>query len=255
MTKKIIALLFCSFISFQVFGWGLTGHRVVGYIAQHHLTKKAQKNIAKLLGDTSLAQVANWMDDIRSDSTYDYTHDWHWVTVKDGETYEQCEKNPHGDVIQTIERLIAELKSDTLTALQKRVDVKMLVHLVGDVHQPLHVGNGKDHGGNNLKVKWFWQNSNLHSVWDSGMIDSEEYSYTELGDIADKATKDQIEKWQSTDVREWARESMALRVQVYDLPEDKSIGYVYRYKNWPTVKHRLEKAGIRLAGVLNDIFG
>ncbi|UII29360.1 S1/P1 nuclease [Fulvivirga maritima] len=254
MLKKVTFIL-CLFASMQVFGWGMTGHRVVGYVAEQHLSKKAKKHITEILNGESLATVSNWMDNIKSDHAYDHTHDWHWVTIPDGKTYEETEKNPDGDAIETIERVIADLKKGGLSKEKEAEGIKILTHLIGDIHQPLHVGTGEDMGGNQVKVKWFWNPSNLHSVWDSGMIDSENYSYTELGDVVNHATKDQIKEWQSSSVRDWAYESMSLREQVYNLPEKKEINYEYRYKNWHTVKERLKLAGIRLAGVLNDIYG
>lgn len=254
MIKKIAFILF-TFISLHAFSWGIIGHRTVGLIAEQHLTKKAKKNIEKILGHESLAVASNWMDDIKSDDAYDHTHDWHWVTIPEGQHYEESEKNPNGDLIGTTERLIAELKQGNLPKNEEAEKLKMLVHLIGDIHQPLHVGKGDDKGGNDVKVKWFWENSNLHRVWDSGMIDSEQYSYTELADIVDHASKEQVREWQCTGVRDWANESMALREQIYDLPEDKNLNYEYRYQHWKTVQLRLAQAGIRLAGILNDIYG
>src|ERR1700754_5178526 len=113
MRKLITAILITVFVC-QSYGWGSTGHRATGMITTTHLNKKAKKKIEALLGQESLAMASTWMDDIRSDSTFDYTHDFHWVTVETGQTYEQSKKNPNGDLITTIERLIAELKSGKL---------------------------------------------------------------------------------------------------------------------------------------------
>ena len=253
MIKKISVILLTLF-SFQVFGWGLTGHRTVGEIAQRHLSRKASKKIEQILKCKSIAVASNWMDDVKSDSVYDHTHSWHWVTIPDGQTYEESEKNPDGDLIQTIEALITKLKAGNLSAQDEAESLSMLIHLIGDIHQPLHVGNGQDLGGNKLKVEWFWEKSNLHRVWDSDMIDSQKFSYTEMATNLDKVSKDKIKEWQASTVRDWARESMALRDQVYDLPHDNKINYEYRYKNWETLELRLTQAGIRLAGVLNDIY-
>lgn len=243
------------FASLQVVGWGIIGHRTVGEVAEKHLTHKAKKEIQKILGHETLAVASNWMDDIKSVESYDYTHDWHWVTIPEGQIYEETKKNANGDLIATIERLIVELSQGNLTPEQEAVKLKMLVHLVGDIHQPLHVGTGEDIGGNAVKLTWFWESSNLHRVWDSGIIDSKLYSYTELAEVIDHAEKSEIKAWQSSTVRDWAYESMALREQVYQLPDDKNLSYEYRYKNWPTVQLRLVQAGIRLAGILNKIYG
>lgn len=254
MYQKVFVVFFV-FLSLQVFGWGVTGHRSIGQLADNHLSKKARKKVQAILGHDTPAVVGTWMDQIRSYDTYDHTHDWHWVTIPDGETYESSEKNPKGDIIMTLERLISELKSGGLTNEKEAEHIKMLVHLIGDIHQPLHVGTGTDRGGNNEKVSWFREESNLHRVWDSDMIDERKYSYTELTQVIDHISKEQIKEWQSASVRDWAKESMALRKQVYDLPEDGKISYRYLEDNWKTVELRLAQAGIRLAGILNDIYG
>lgn len=252
---KILVFLLCLAISGETLGWGQTGHRVVGHIAEQHLSKKAKKRLKRVLGNESLAMVSVWMDDVRSDTAYHYTHTWHWVTIPDGMTYEESTKNEQGDVIATLNRIIAELKTGGLAKEKELENIKILVHLVGDIHQPLHVGTGLDAGGNQVKVKWFREDSNLHRVWDSGMIDSQKLSFTELAQSIDHANKTEIAQWQNTSVQEWAYESMTYRKQVYNFPENRDLGFKYRYRNWATVQKRLLQAGIRLAGIFNDIYG
>ena len=106
-----------------------------------------------------------------------------------------------------------------------------------------------------MKVKWFREDSNLHRVWDSGIIDSQKLSFSELAQSIDHAEKAQIDIWQRTSILEWAYESMTYRQQIYDLPENKNLGFKYRYRNWSVVQRRLLQAGIRLAGILHDIYG
>ena len=248
----ILSLLIGSVLS--AFGWGATGHRAVGYIADKYLNKKARLAIERILQGQPLAMTGTWMDDIKSDSLYDHTHDWHWVTIQNGETYDKSVKNPKGDIIQTLERLIAELKSKKLTPKQEAEHLKMLVHLIGDIHQPLHVGFGTDQGGNAVKVTWFGGNSNLHRMWDSDMIDGSKLSYTELAMALPKPGAVRIKALQSLTVRDWANESMTYRAQVYTYGDGK-LGYDYNYRNFSTVLEQISKAGVRLAGVLNDIYG
>ena len=154
----------------------------------------------------------------------------------------------------TLERVIAELKSHKLTPLQELEDLKILVHLVGDIHQPLHVGCCDDQGGNKARVKWFRNESNLHRVWDSDMIDDSRFSYTELVEALGEPDKLMVSALQKNTVREWVNESMTYRTQVYEIGEG-NLGYKYNYKNFPIVKLRLVQAGVRLAGVLNQIYG
>lgn len=253
--KKI--LLFFSFVLFSSnisFSWGVTGHRAVGLIAERHLNKKAAKKLKTILGGQSISMVSTWMDDIRSDSTYDYTADWHWVTIETGKTYEQSVKNSKGDVIATLERLTADLQAGNLSIAKEVEYVKMIIHLVGDIHQPLHVGCCDDQGGNRIRLKWFREDSNLHRVWDSDMIDQTRLSYTELADAVQLTSVDEIARLQKDPVRTWASESMSMRPQVYDIGDGK-LGYDYSYKYFELVKKRIAQAGVRLAAVLNLIYG
>jgi hypothetical protein len=253
MKKLFFLILFCSSLC-NGFAWGPTGHRVTGLIAEKYLNKKAKKEIERILKGQSLSMASTWMDEIRADSTYDYMSDWHWVTIPDGEQYDHVAKNPKGDIIQTLERLIKELKSHKLSAKEEADHLKMLIHLIGDIHQPLHVGSGNDRGGNNTKVMWFRVDSNLHRVWDSDMIDDTKLSFTELAESLENPTESELSLWSKSTVRDWANESMNLRQQVYNYDRDK-LGYEYSYRNLATVRHRLLQAGVRLGMVLNEIYG
>lgn len=252
--KTLIRILLMLFVSLQAFGWGQTGHRAMGLLAEKHLSKKARKELNRILKGESIAMTSTWMDEIRSDTSFRYANDWHWVTVPDGQTYEQSEKNPKGDVIEAIERIIAELKSGKFSGKEEMIRVKMLVHLVGDIHQPLHVGIGPDRGGNNVKVMWFRADSNLHRVWDSDMIDDKNLSYTEFSNWIGSPAQNDLATWQAASVRDWAKESITYRKQVYDYGDGK-MGYEYAYKYFDIVKLRIQQSGVRLAKVLNEIYG
>lgn len=254
MKLRILLLAILVFYNNHAWSWGQTGHRVVGLIAERHLTKKAQKNLKLIMGNESLAMVSNYMDQIRSDTAYDFMYTWHWATIPGGQTYEQAGTPESGDVIVTIQRLVQELKTKRFTNGDEFFTLKLLVHLVGDIHQPLHVGNGTDKGGNEVRLKYFWKSSNLHRVWDSGIIDKQQLSYTEYAHSIDYASPRQINEWQAASVLDWAYESVALREQLYDIPEDGKLSYRYNYDNLATVNLRLLQAGIRLAGILNEIY-
>lgn len=250
--KFLAALLLLQPVT--AYGWGQTGHRVVGEIAEQHLSKKARKAVQRILGTESMAMVANWMDDIKSDRSYDYMRDWHWVTIPDGSTYADAEKNPKGDVVEAIERMVVALKSDTLTPERQAFCLKVLIHLVGDLHQPLHVGKGDDKGGNSFQVQWFKKGMNLHRVWDESLVEGMNLSYTELTRSLDHATKEQVNQWMQGNAADWAQENVAYRAQIYPSEPGVNLSYDYRYEQWPLVRQQLLKGGIRLAGVLNSIF-
>jgi len=241
-------------ISQSALAWGSTGHRVTGQIADKYITKKARLKIEKILGQESLAMSSNWMDEVRSDSLFDYMEDWHWVTIPDGMNYEQTEKNPNGDLIEALERMITSLKSKTLSPEKEAEYLKILIHLVGDIHMPLHVGAKDDRGGNSVKVTWFRADSNLHRVWDSDMIDDTHLSYTELAASLEQPPANQIGILQKASIRDWANESIAYHKNVYAIGNGK-LGYAYTYRNFHIVRKRLLQAGVRLAGLLNGIYG
>lgn len=256
MKKTLVSFLFLFVAHFAAFSWGQTGHRVVGQIAYDHLTNKAKKNIQAVLGTEQLGMVGNYMDFIRSDSTNDFMTPWHYCTIPDGKTYKEAGVPEEGDVVQAITRIMQELKTKNFSYDSELENLKYLVHLVADVHQPLHVGNGEDKGGNMVRVDYMWDKSfNLHRVWDAGMIDSQKLSYTEYCNWIDHASESQISQWQGEDLFVWLDEAVSYRKNIYDIPEDGKLRYEYNYKNLSIVNERLLKAGIRLAGILNEIYG
>ncbi len=245
-------LIFWLALTVQSVGaFGPTGHRVVGRIAENHLTGAAREGTRALLGNKSLALVSTWADEIRSDPAWAHASSWHWVTIEDGERYDSSRKNPDGDVIVKLEEFIAKLRDPTTSQRRRATALKWIVHLVGDIHQPLHVGRGADRGGNGIAAEWHGEETNMHRVWDSAMIDSTRLSYTELADFTDVASDEQVRIWQASTVTDWAEESMVHRSAVYSVPDN---AYTYSYRHLPLVRERLLKAGIRLAGILNACF-
>lgn len=251
--KKIYLSLFLVSISTFAFSWGQTGHRATGLVAEKYLSKKVKAHLEKILGQ-SLAMASTWMDEVRSDSTYDYMEDWHWVTIPDSMAYEQTAKNPKGDIVEALERVITALKNKTLSPEKEAEYVRILIHLIGDIHQPLHVGGLDDRGGNSVKVKWFGRDSNLHRVWDSEMIDDTRLSYTELAMSLKTPSDKEIKSIQTSGVKQWAYESMTYRKNVYGIGDGR-LGYEYTYYNFRIVRSQLMTAGLRIASVLNDIYG
>lgn len=235
--------------------WGKTGHRVVGEIAEKYLNKKAEKEIAKLLNGHSLAFVSTYGDDIKSDHHYDSYGPWHYVNFPFGDKYETYPKSKDGDIIQGIDKCILVLKDAKSSKQDKIFHLKMLTHFLGDLHQPLHIGMEGDKGGNDFQVLWFNRGTNLHKVWDSKMLDSYEMSYTEVAKNSEVLSKEQVELIKSGNSVDWMYESRALCEDIYKntkVGEKLSYNYMYEYIN--TLRFQLQKGGIRLAEILNDIY-
>lgn len=174
--------------------WGKTGHRAVGEIASKHLNRKARKAIKDILDGTSLAEVSIYADEIRSDKKYRAYGPWHYVNVPFDTSYDEAEKNPKGDIILAINECITKVQNKTLSKGDRAFYLKLLVHFIGDLHQPLHTGRSEDKGGNDIQVRWFNEGSNLHRVWDSEMIDFYKMSYSELSSNREDLTKTQIKQ-------------------------------------------------------------
>jgi hypothetical protein len=131
----------------------------------------------------------------------------------------------------------------------------MLVHLIGDMHQPLHVGRKGDKGGNMIQVQWFGQGTNLHAVWDAKMIDFYKMSYSEMANNANELTKQQVKFIQNGTVVDWINETHQLAIKTYGTVKvGENLKYRYMYDNFGLVRSQLQKGGIRLAKVLNDLF-
>lgn len=258
MYRYAFLLVFVMLNPFHSFAddWGKTGHRVVGEIAEKHLNRKAKKAINSLLDGHSLAFVGPFADEIKSDRKYDSFKPWHYVNFPFGDQYESYPKSENGDIIQGISTCIEVLKDDNSTKEEKSFYLKMLVHFIGDLHQPLHIGIADDKGGNDFQVRWFGKGTNLHAVWDSELLNSYDMSYTEVAANANVLSKKEVAAFKKGTVIDWMYESRNLCEDIYENSEiGEKLGYNYMYKYMDTVRSQLQKGGIRLASLLNEIFG
>lgn len=255
MNKPLILL--CSiFISQSAFGWGQVGHRVTGEIAEQYLSIKAKQQIRSLYPNESLAEISTYADEERSnpDEFWQKTAGpWHYVTIPKGKSYKEVGAPEEGDAYSALQQFSKTLKNPEASIEEKRLALHFIVHIVGDLHQPLHAGNGTDRGGNDFKLKYFWEDSNLHRVWDSGLIKGQELSYTEWTKwLSRKISPQMAAQWNQPDPNVWIAESIKIRDSIY--PESKEISYDYKYQNLPTVKQRLQQAGVRIAAYLNRVY-
>ncbi len=270
--------------------WGPNGHRITAQIAEGTMSGADRINLWAIAGPRGLALMATWPDFVRSFAQYDCFKPWHFLTVEDGQPIEEALKRPPdlsdacdkaafadldmpGNVVDAITFFADILKGDKDKAArfsklmetqnaplyQGSVDMTalaLLVHLVGDVHQPLHVGRGPDRGGNSIDVYWFGEPVVLHEVWDEGLIEKEALSFTEFAvflvqDLGYDAPAN------SAPVS-WAEESVNLRAKVYDFGDKTKNGlpdlsYSYAAQNDAVFKARLHTGGVRLAALLSEI--
>ncbi len=236
--------------------WGPVGHRVVAELAERQLTAEAKQQVSELLSaehETRLADIANWADEIRNDpdqkALFDATRRWHYVNFSRGDCHFVPPRDcPDGQcVVAAIERYTAALGDRSQSASVRREALMFLVHFVGDVHQPLHAGYGDDKGGNTFQINYRGAGWNLHSVWDSLLIESHSTDWRSYADELAKAKS-------STSIKtptDWAIESCQLIEEKGIYPERHTIDDGYLKRMRPIAEQRLHDAGDRLAAVLN----
>ena len=251
----LILVLLLPSIGFSTDIWGKTGHRTVGKIAEKHLNNKTKRYLKKLLNDGSLALYSTFADEIKSDKRYNEFYTWHYINMSFEDSYDSSTKNPNGDLVTGISYCVNIIKNEESSDDDKAFYLKLLVHLIGDLHQPMHIGLSEDRGGNDFKVNWFGNETNLHSVWDTKMIEDYNMSYSELASNSESLSKQEIKALQSGSVIDWVNETHKLTKEVYtSVTVGDDLKYAYSYKYMGLVRSQLQKAGIRLAKVLNSLF-
>lgn len=264
LMKQLLAVLLLSclisLVPVRVNAWGPSGHRIVALIAARHLTPQARAGIQSLLGNTNLAAVANFADAVRNSRPE--TSRWHFadvpVTAAAFDPVRDCKLIPNkGDcAVAAIERFRAVLADKTAPKARRAEALKFIVHLVGDIHQPLHCGDPSNLGGNTIIVKFFGRSTKLHQLWDSGIIAQAGMSDQEFAEELEQSlSSGELETLQGGTPVDWANESHALAVSnAYKIPASKRLGKAYFDTNSPVVDDRLLRAGLRLARLLNEAF-
>ena len=251
----LLFLFFSTIQSSYAENWGSTGHRVIGAVAQKHLTSKTAQQVNTLLGGMSLAFVSTYADEIRSNNKYNHIAPWHYVNLDLNTRYSEALKNPKGDIVTAIQTCIEILKTPTSCQEDKAFYLKLLVHFVGDIHQPLHVGRKEDKGGNSIDLFWFSKRTNLHRLWDTNLIEHYNMSFTELAANLPKPSPAQKGAIMTAPLLDWLDQSQDLANVIYHKTHKGArLGYVYHYQNFETVRKQLLAAGLRLAATLNAIF-
>lgn len=255
--KRLIIFAIAVCATLTSFGWGQKGHDVVAYIAECNLSPKVYQKVVKVLNHHSPVYYANWLDNASYSDEYRYTKTWHYANVDEGFTYETMPKNEKGDVVSGINLCIAEIKSGKLTPEQESARLRMLIHLVGDIHCPMHAGRLSDRGGNNVTVKFFNRDIKLHKLWDTELVEAaHKWSYTEweqqLNRYCSTERKAELAKGEAKD---WLEQSHAIATEIYTIsPEKSKLYYDYITYYTPVIEKQLLSGGLRLARILNELY-
>lgn len=269
-TKRFLAaLLLVALFSAPLFAWGPKGHRIVGAIAQSHLTAQAQQQVALLLGNTSLTDVANWADDIKSQRRESYG--WHFVDIPKGssgfsdardcyqpnDAYPYTKDDHHNCVVDRIDMFRQVLADKNASQTDRAEALKFLVHFVGDIHQPFHA-IGEARGGNDIHVTEFGSPQcgnrpcNLHFAWDIDLIEHTGRSEADyVAYLEQLITSKKLQA--SGTAQDWANESFHDAQQVM-LENGGAVDETYYKANIGMLDERLALAGLRLAALLNEVF-
>ena len=249
-------LLYTSLLSAPLmWGWGQKGHDTVAYIAECHLTPETKAAAEELLDGKSIVYYANWLDNASHTPEYAYSKTWHYKNIDAGENYENVAINEDGDIVKALEDNIKILGDKMASKEEKALALKMVVHFLGDIHQPLHMGHASDLGGNRVHVKYFKSPTNLHTVWDSRLVESaHKWSYTEWQQQIDRASEAETRAiLDAVTPEDWARETLCIVREIYKkTPQDTNIEYDYIAEWTPVIERQLLKGGLRLAKILNE---
>jgi nuclease S1 len=241
----------------DVWAWGPMGHRIVSEIAETRLLPEVKTKIRENFNIKKLSDVANWADTVRKKRSQG---PWHYCNIEESQwTYEKHRDCPDGDcVIEKLRGFASALKGEGLSKRKRKEALKYLIHFAGDVHQPLHLGNAQDRGGNKIRVTFKGRSTNLHTLWDGKLIDLAGKSLVQYArDLSLRVTSFESRKWNSSQVIDWANESRAVALNhayVLDPSREGGLSKKYIETSREIIELRLSQAGVRLAGTLNRLF-
>ena len=255
MLKRAAALLACLLITAPALAWGTDGHYILTWIAEQRLTPEARRQVQQLLGDESMIKASLWADRIKDQRPE--TRTWHYINVPRGTRRVDREKHSPdtGSVLTCIHQSTAVLRNPDASHAARAEALRFLIHMVGDVHTPLHVSHAEDRGGNTITVFYRGEQTNLHALWDSGLIRGRSSDWSTQASILQRRITDAKAKaWSTSNPDRWATESYHVAVELaYKARPDRRISRAYERAALEAIDQRLMMAGVRLAALLNHI--
>lgn len=268
---RLIAFAFCATlaaVASPAGAWGPLGHRVSAELAERNISGHTRASIEQILGHEGLPEASTWPDEERSNPEpfwRETASPYHYVTLPPGQSAEQLAHPPEGDAATALERFTATLRDPAASREDKALALRFVVHIVSDLHMPLHAGKPGDRGGNDVKVLWFDQPNNLHWVWDEGILLRQQLSYSEYAErLEGRTTPADVIEWWDPRPATWIDESTALRDRIYPATGgERGLGtadspvvlsYDYQWQWTRTLEQRLQQSGVRLAAYLDWVF-
>ncbi|MCC6599993.1 MAG: S1/P1 nuclease [Crocinitomicaceae bacterium] len=252
---KIISVILlagcCSLFPSKLSAWGKIGHRIVAGIAEDHLAPGVADSVQLYLGDMTMKEAATWMDEVRSDTAYNYLKPMHYINVEKGELYVRTfGPNILNELYQSFKILChrSEFSKEEVFMAMKKV-----IHLAGDLGQPLHVGYGEDRGGNLVEVTFIDKKSNLHKVWDSDIIERQAVTQSQCTELMNNWSKRKIHRCKKINFEKWMSDSRSWLPLIYQF-DNATIDQKYVDKVTPVLERQLIVSGLRLSALLNTVF-
>ena len=261
-TARVVLAMF-SIVVFSAYStvalaWGSNGHTTVGTLAIRQLNAEALSELETIMGSLdqqTIGEACNWPDEVRETDEWSWSYPLHYINIPRGNfKYLKARDCPQQHcATQAIKRYAGELGDPEASEEKRWQAFAWLCHLTGDLHQPLHAGFADDRGGNDFEVVFRGEPTNLHSLWDSGLISLYTNNTEELTQLVSAIPASEIsENWSPEMVNSWTNESHELAKQrVY--PASKKIDENYERQNWLVIQRRMSTAASRLALILNSV--
>ena len=235
--------------------WGRIGHRAMARLAASQLTPTARAEVRRLLGSTTMAEASTWADEVRE--ARPETSPWHYVNIPVTDSQYRPEVHCRSScVVRAAEEQLAILRDRRQSRERRAEALKFVVHFIGDLHMPLHAGDRGDRGGNDVVVWYQWRRTNLHALWDSRMIEARGPAEDQLVSALERRARehDDLASVRSGTVASWTLESHHV---ARDLVYPRLSAWLFITEGYvddamPVIEDRLFKAGVRLAGLLNE---
>lgn len=251
ISKSFLILTLVS-ITFSAFAWGPKGQEITVILAESYLNQKAAYQIKNLIGpNTSLSSFAVWADQARNIPEWSNTGGWHYMDVEDSGIYDHEAPQLPDDILEAINYSVVKLKSN-IPSSEKITWLKFLVHFVGDLHQPMHIGRPGDRGGNSVQIS-YGKKMNLHYLWDTAFVSKKALTPVAYAQSLKSQNRSlaELSKQFSADII--IKEDLGYRNFIYSFKND-VIDEDYEKQAFQIVDERLWLGGLRLASLLNSIF-
>ena len=251
MKKLALTIALLLSLPLSLFAWGWQGHELVANMAYRLLDRETRQKLMDYMGPTTIPQMAMWMDKVKTNSHYDYMKGWHHIYIEKGRVWRPTKEI---DIINALSQVTNELKFDRkrMDPEKVKIDLMILVHLMGDLCQPLNCGYHIDQGGSIIKVSVDGRPYDLHMLWDEGIIRELPVTISDCSEYYNGISPFEITQILKGNTIDWMNESRAWLPQVYDIGEG-VITPEYLKKSRKIIIVQIVNSAVRLADILQTI--